>query len=512
MAVASPRLLGMLDQTNTPLLTALQVSGARSHAAFYAPGHKRGQGAPARLKALLGAQAFLVDLPELPELDNLFAPEGVIRQAQELAAECFGAEQTWFLANGSTCGIEAAILATCGPGEKIIVPRNAHRSVIAGLTLAGAIPIFVAPEYDPALGLVLGLAADKIAAVLADYPDTRAILVVSPTYHGLCSDLAAIATLAHDHGIPLLVDEAHGPHFAFHPHLPASALAQGADLVVQSTHKVLGALSQASMLHGQGCRIDRSRLQAALQITQSTSPSSLLLASLDAARHQMATAGTDLLGATLDLSRQIRAELAQIPRLRVINPVDLPSFPSVTELDLTRLTINVAGLGMSGLAADEILHGKLGVTIELPELQQITLIISIGNTPADGQRCVEGLRALAARASPLQEFAAGDRKRVGLRDISFEASAQADSRPGVIPKISPRTAFFAPTLTLPAAAAVGYPSAETLSAYPPGIPTVVAGEVITAAALDHLTRVMQQGGYVTGCSDSSLTHLKVIDG
>jgi arginine decarboxylase len=281
----------MLNQTQTPILAILKASGARDHAPFYAPGHKRGRGASPQLQNLLGLQALRVDLPELPELDNLFAPEGVIQEAQTLAAEAFGAEQTYFLANGSTCGIEAAILATCGPGDKIIVPRNAHRSVIAGLVLAGAMPVFVEPQYAPELGLVLGISADAIASALHRHPDTRAVLVVSPTYHGICSDIAAIAHLAHAHHLPLLVDEAHGAHFGFHPHLPSTALGQGADLVVQSTHKLLGALTQASMLHTQGHRINRSRLQAALQLTQSTSPSYLLLASLDAARHQMATGG-----------------------------------------------------------------------------------------------------------------------------------------------------------------------------------------------------------------------------
>jgi len=375
----------MMDQTQIPILDALQASGYRPHAPFYAPGHKRGQGASPRLRQLLGPQVLQVDLPELPELDNLFAPEGVIQAAQKLAAAAFGADQTFFLANGSTCGIEAAILATCGPGEKIIVPRNAHRSVLAGLVLAGAMPVFVEPEYSPTLGLVLGLSVDAIATTLHHHPDTRAVLLVSPTYHGICSDLAAIAALTQAHQIPLLVDEAHGAHFAFHPELPATALSQGADLVVQSTHKVLGALTQASMLHTRGDRVDQSRLQTALQLTQSTSPSYLLLASLDAARHQMATGGEALLAETLALVRGMRSRLTQLSPLRVISPGDGLPYGSVQALDLTRLTVDVSGLGITGLEADEILHGELGVTAELPELRHLTFIVSMGNTPADGE-------------------------------------------------------------------------------------------------------------------------------
>ncbi|WP_052049514.1 aminotransferase class I/II-fold pyridoxal phosphate-dependent enzyme [Leptolyngbya sp. KIOST-1] len=479
----------MLDQSQTPILSALQDSSRRPHAAFYAPGHKRGQGASPRLRELLGEAALAADLPELPELDNLFAPAGVILEAQALAAEAFGAEATYFLANGSTCGIEAAILATVGPGEKIIVPRNAHRSVIAGLVLAGAMPVFVAPEYSAGLGLVLGIKAEAIAAALAHHPDSRAVLLVSPTYHGICSDIGAIAALTQAHGIPLLVDEAHGPHFAFHPDLPTPALALGADLVVQSTHKVLGALSQAAMLHTRGHRVDRDRLQVALQLTQSTSPNSLLLASLDAARHQMATEGKTLLTETLALADQLRLDLAAISGLRVIDKSAVMACSSVSDLDLTRLTVEVSGLGMTGLAADELLHEELGVTVELPELRHLTLIVSLGNTAADRQRCAAGFRALAAGCA--------DRR----------SSADAWSPPTVpengdplftLPVMSPRDAFFAATETVPASAALGRLSADTVSAYPPGIPTLVAGEVITEDAIAHLAAIKQQGGYVTG--------------
>jgi arginine decarboxylase len=455
----------MTDQSLTPLLTALKASAARSHTPFYAPGHKRGQGAAAALQDLVGKAALLADLPELPELDNLFAPEGVILEAQELAAAAFGAEQTWFLANGSTCGIEAAILATCGPGDKIIVPRNAHRSVLSGLVLAGAMPVYVQPDYEPTLGLALGMSVDTIAKALETHPEVRAVLLVSPTYHGIGSDLATLAPLAHHHGIPLLVDEAHGAHFAFHPDLPTPALTQGADLVVQSTHKVLAALTQASMLHVQGDRIDRSRLQAALQLTQSTSPNYLLLASLDAARQQMATVGRPLMQTTLALALAIRTALAKISGLRVIQSADVMRFPSVADHDPTRLTVDVAGLGLTGFEADEILHDTLGVTAELPEWRHLTFIISLGNTMADGQHCIRAWQTLAAQHSGQRVTPHPELEMAGAATIS-------------LPPVSPREAFFASTEVVPAAAASGRLSAETLSAYPPGIPTLLAGEVI----------------------------------
>ena len=504
MIPPSPRLPlpPMLDQTQTPILSALQASSQRPHAAFYAPGHKLGQGASPLLKELLGTQALRADLPELPELDNLFAPTGVIQQAQILAAEVFGADDSYFLANGSTCGIEAAMLAVCCPGDTIIVPRNAHRSVISGLILTGAMPVFVRPDYAPELGLVLGVSAASIAAALAAYPDARAVLVVSPTYHGIGADLTAIAAVTRTHQIPLLVDEAHGAHLGFHPDLPGSALAAGADLVVQSTHKLLAALSQASMLHCQGNRIDRERLQAALQLTQSSSPNALLLASLDAARQQMALAGRALMDQTLGLARRMRSQLAPISNLTVIAPGQIQRQPGNYVQDLTRLTLDVSGLGLTGWEADEILHTTLGVTAELPEWRHLTFIVSLGNTATDADQWLSGLTALSARTRTETGLSSrGDGLPPGL-----EGPQPAFSKPAR----SPRDAFFAAAETVPRPAAIGRLSADTLSAYPPGIPTIVAGEVISAPALAQLLTVQQQGGYITGSADPTLTSLRVI--
>ncbi|MGL4501142.1 MAG: aminotransferase class I/II-fold pyridoxal phosphate-dependent enzyme, partial [Planktothrix sp.] len=277
----------MLDQFQTPLLTALKNCVNQPDSPFYAPGHKRGQGISPLLIELLGTQLFKADLPELPELDNLFNPEGVIAEAQDLAAETFGAEKTWFLVNGSTCGIIAAILAICGTGDKILVPRNAHQSVISGLILSGAIAIFIQPEYNPIWDLSYSITPESVNQTLEQHPDAKAVLIVYPTYQGICGNIAEIAKITHQYNIPLIVDEAHGAHFKFHPNLPISALKAGADLTIQSTHKVLGSLSQSSLLHVQGNRIDRDRLSQTLQFVQSTSPNYILLASLDAARQQM---------------------------------------------------------------------------------------------------------------------------------------------------------------------------------------------------------------------------------
>ncbi len=494
----------MLDQTVAPLLEALQAYTQQYHAPFYAPGHKRGRGIPKPLEDLLGASVFRADLPELPDLDNLFAPEAVIQQAQELAAAAFGADRTWFLVNGSTSGVVAAILATCGTGDKILLPRNIHQSAIAGLVLSGAVPVFINPEYDPVTDLAYSITPAAVAAALKKYPDAKAVMMLYPTYQGVCGDVSAIAQLVHQHNIPLLVDEAHGPHFAFHPDLPPSALSVGADLTVQSTHKVLGAMTQASMLHIQGKRVDANRLSKALQLVQSTSPSYLLLASLDAARQQMALQGEQLMTQTLHLADEARNKIGQIPRLSLLESVKTPGFFA---LDRTRLTVRVSELGLSGFEADEIFHQQLGVIAELPTLHHLTFIISLGNTEADIEQLVQAFSTITLEhyrpksTTPWEEvFHRWKSELLFIHPSSFILH----------PELSPRDAFFAATETLPIDQTPDRISAELVCPYPPGIPALMPGELINPAALEYLQQVLTLGGNITGCSDPSLKTLKVV--
>ncbi|RMF28211.1 MAG: aminotransferase class I/II-fold pyridoxal phosphate-dependent enzyme, partial [Cyanobacteria bacterium J083] len=367
---------------NTPLLKALRQLAHKLHSPFYAPGHKQGRGMNPKMKDLVEKLGVKADLPELPELDNLFAPTNLIKLAQDLAAETFGAEHTWFLVNGSTCGIIASILATCQPGDKIILPRNIHQSAIAGLILAGARPIFLQPAYDSDLDLVGSLTPQVIEQALQQHPESKAVLLLYPTYQGVGGEIATIAKLVHRYNIPILVDEAHGAHFSFHPNLPISALAAGADVAVQSTHKTLSSLTQASMLHLQGKLVSANKISQALQLLESTSPNYLLLASLDAAREQMAVSGQKLMSQTLELAAIARQELN---KLEVISVLELPQplTPGFASLDSTRLTLDVRKLGLSGFVVDDILHQKLGVTAELPLPQQLTFMITLGNTLDD---------------------------------------------------------------------------------------------------------------------------------
>ncbi|MHC5775811.1 aminotransferase class I/II-fold pyridoxal phosphate-dependent enzyme [Nostoc sp.] len=488
----------MLNQNQTPLLDALKANAARPHAPFYTPGHKQGEGISQPLTDLLGKAVFRADLTELADLDNLFAPQGVIQEAQQLAAEAFGASQTWFLVNGSTCGVEAAILATCGTGDKIILPRNVHSSAIAGLILSGAIPIFLNPEYDPVLDIAHSITPHAVESALQQHPDAKAVLTVYPTYYGVCGNLSAIAHITHQYNIPLLVDEAHGAHFAFHPELPTPALTAGADLTVQSIHKVLGAMTQASMLHIQGNRIDSDRISKALQLLQSTSPSYLLLASLDAARQQMALQGKMLMSRTLQLAEEARTRISQIAGLSVLEMPWLGESPGFLALDKTRLTVTVSGLGLTGFEADEILDEKFAVTAEFASLQHLTLIISLGNTPADIEQLVQGFTTLA--------------KEYRRTNLTVKSHLWQDLFTTQCHALccSPREAFFAVSEILPLIETNKHICAEIVCPYPPGIPVLMPGEVITKSVLDYLQQIQAKGGFISGCNDTTLKTLKVL--
>ena len=485
------RVLMLMD---IPLLNALKKSAGKLHSAFYAPGHKQGKGSSSEILELLGKKVFRADLPELPELDNLFAPEGAIASAQNLAAETFGASRTWFLVNGSTCGIVASILAVCGEGDKIILPRNIHQSAIAGLVLAGAVPVFVNPEYDAQEGLAYNVTPNAVREDLRKHPDTKAVMMLHPTYQGICSDLKAIAELTHQYDIPLLVDEAHGAHFAFHDCLPPSAMSVGADLAVQSTHKVLSAMTQASMLHLQGDRIDAQRISKALQLVESTSPSYLLLASLDAARHQMATQGEKLMAQTLQLAAKARNEIATIPNLSVLEP---DSKPGCHDFDTTRLTVNLSQLDITGFAADEILHEQLNVTCELPLLNHLTFIISLGNTSTDIDNLIQACQNLPQHATQSNKQLAST-----LFDpVSFDFQPSS---------FTPRQAYFAPTETVSIDDASDRFCGELICPYPPGIPLLMPGEKITEKAIKYLQQVVVAGGTITGCNDPSIQTIQIL--
>jgi arginine decarboxylase len=482
--------------SRTPIADALAAFSGTDPILFCTPGHKKGNAIPLSMERLIGSQAYSVDFPDLPGF-NLFEPEGCVAAAQVLAAQSFGADQTWFLVNGSTVGVMASIFATCGPGDKVILPRNVHRSAISGLILSGAHPIFIAPEYDPQWDLVHCITPASVAKALAQYPDTKAVLMVSPTYHGVGGDVGAIAHLVHQHNIPLLVDEAHGAHFGFHPDLPPSALSLGADLVVQSTHKTLSALTQASMLHHQGALVDARRVSSVLQMLQSSSPSNLLLASLEGTCQQMTEDGQSLMGQTLALAYRARERISSMTGLTMLSQPQ-PSTAGFCHLDATRLTVDVSGLGWDGFAADEICTKQFGVIAELPTLRHLTFIVSLGNRSTDIDRLFCALEYLSQH-SPWANC------------IAPLEGMTAPFSPIECSILSPRDAFFAPCTSMPISQAAGHISAETLCPYPPGIPITLPGERITSEQVVFLQHIQAAGGLITGCADPTLESIQVVE-
>ncbi|MBF2056256.1 MAG: aminotransferase class I/II-fold pyridoxal phosphate-dependent enzyme [Cyanobacterium sp. T60_A2020_053] len=472
----------------TPIISQLQTLSQRPHARFYCPGHKGGKGADIALLSLLGGRALDADLPELPELDNLFAPAGVIKEAQELTAPVFGAKNSWFLINGSTCGVIASILATCGKGDKIVLPRNVHQSAIFGLILSGAMPIFISPEYDSNFNVCYGVSPRQITKILNENDDIKAVLIVSPSYEGICSNISEIAKITHQYNIPLLVDEAHGAHFHFHDNLPSSALSCGADVVIQSTHKVLGALTQASMIHLQGDLVKKERISEVLRLLQSSSPNYLLLASLDAVREQMAREGKELLTKTINLATLARNELEKFDYLQVLQrPSPQDNF---FDLDITRLTINVNNLSLNGYEIDDIFHRELGVSCELPTATNLTFIISIGNTETDIKMLINACEKIA----PYQ--------------TNQVKNYLIPPQPLSHVKMSPRQAFWASKISVTFADSINHICAETICPYPPGIPLLMPGEVITREIIDYLTLLQEWGATVTGADHNFIQIVK----
>ncbi len=475
-----------MNQHSVPLLEAARRYLDIDHAPFYMPGHKRGQGIDREFITLMGETVFRLDLPELPEL------EAAVTEAELLAAEAYGSDRAWFLTNGSTCGIQAMLLATCRQGDKVLIGRNCHKAAIAGLVLNGATPIYLPTDYLPEFDLDLGVSPATLELFLQNHPDAKAVMLVSPNYFGVCGEIEKLVAIAHAFNVPLLVDAAHGAHLGFHPNLPISALQAGADLVVQSTHKVAGSLTQSSILHLQGDLITQEEVDRALQILRSSSPNLLLLISLDVARRQMAINGKKLLAETLKLAEEARSRLNQIPDLRTFSQVEVPT------LDSTRLTVMVDRMGITGFEADLCLHTKLDVMAEMPTLNQLVFILSLGNTQADIERLIHGFRQLNEEK--------GERKKEKLIPVTNYQLPITNYQS----KLTPREAYFAKSDRIPLHQAIGQISAESLCPYPPGIPLVCIGEEITTEVVEMLQCIWRSGGIINGASDDSLKTIRVV--
>lgn len=498
-------------QLETPLLDAVLRYWREGVIRFHMPGHRGGPGANLRLRQTLGEAVFRMDVTGVLGLDDLHQPRSVIAEAERLAAEAFGADRSYFLVNGTTAGVQAMILSTCRPGDKLIVARNVHKSILSGLILAGAQPIFVPPEVDSRTGIALGVTPERLRQAMDRHPDARAVLLVSPTYHGVTSDIERIAALAHARGMLLLVDEAHGPHFIFHERFPTSALAAGADACAQGMHKMLGAFTQASILHLRGDGIDPDRVEAALRLLQSTSGSYLLMASIDVARMQMVTAGRQLLEQALQLSERLRREVNQLEPLYAFGE-EWIGRPGVAGLDPTKVTVTVRGLGMTGQQMERCLRDIGPIQVEMPDLFNVLFIVGFGNRPEEIERLVSAFRQVRAQPERWSGGGAGADGAAQGGPALLEQAALVLSRPMDPPELAelPRTAFFAPSRPVPLEASVGHVSAEIITCYPPGIPILCPGERVTSEIVKHLEVVRAAGLAISGPRDPSLATIQVL--
>lgn len=483
------------SQKHAPLFEAMRKYADSGVVGYHTPGHKQGKGMHADFYEAVTPRGLAMEVSLMDELDDLHEPHGCIQAAQQLAAELYGADASFFFVNGTTGAIHAMVLGAVGPGESVILPRNAHRSVLGALMLSGARPVFIQPEIDEAAGIAMGVTPKAVLQAIQKHPDAKAVLLVSPTYYGVVSDLEAIAEIVHAYSMLLLVDEAHGAHLAFHPDLPISALEAGADIIAQSTHKLLGAMTQASMLHCKGPRLDRERLRTMASLVQSTSPNYLLLASLDLARMQMAAEGRALLTRTLEFAAWTRREVNKIAGLYCFG-TEKVGCAGCFGLDVTKLTVNVTGLGITGTEAEQHLRSRYKVQAELSDLYNVLFLLTIGDGKKEAVYLIEALRNLAA------DMMKKKTKRKELLQFSCPR----------LPKqvLLPREALFAEKEIVPFRQAQGRISAETITFYPPGIPLLGPGEKIETEMITACLSMQKAGLKVVGPDDASLNWIKVV--
>lgn len=485
----------MSEQPTAPYLDAVTAMGFRGTGRFHVPGHKGGVGADPALRFALGERALAVDFPQDIHGIDLGASPTPFERAEELAAEAYGAARTWFLTNGATQGNHALALALAPLGARVVAQRNSHASLVDGLVLSGGLPSFVAPEYDHDLGMAHGVEPEALERALAAADAPRAAFIVSPTYYGFVADVAGCAAVAHEAGVPLVVDQSWGPHFGFHPDLPAGALAQGADAMLTSTHKIVGSLTQSAMLHvADTGRVDVGAVARAIRLLRTTSPSSLLFASLDAARRQLAVHGEALLHDTLGVIASTRAKMASSPGVAVVGP-EMVGQPGVVDWDPMRIVLDVRGTGRTGYEIAEALRLTYDAHVELATQATVLFIIGIAEEPT----------ALVRLGGDLDEVV----KRI----------AQPGTTPAVVAPpasleqqmaVAPRDAFLGEAEVVAVDEAVGRISCESIAGYPPGIPALLPGERITAETVSYLRDIVAAGSRLHGASDPRLDTITVL--
>lgn len=478
------------SQERTPLHEALEKHRLERMAHFDVPGHKGGRGNK-ELKYFLGEQTLKLDVNSMKPLDNLCHPVSVIKEAQQLAAQAFDAKEAFFIVNGTTAAVQAMIMSTCKSGEKVIMPRNVHRSAINALVVCGAVPVYVNPGINKQLGIPLGMSVKDVEQAIIENPDAKAVMVNNPTYYGICSDLRKIVEMAHAHGMRVLVDEAHGTHFYFGEHMPVSAMQAGADMAAISMHKTGGSLTQSSLLLC-GENVNTDYVRQVINLTQTTSGSYLLMSSLDIARKNLSLHGKEMFQKTVDFAEYAREEINKLGGYYAFAQ-ELEDGDTVYAFDPTKLSVHTRDIGLAGIEVYDLLRDDYGIQIEFGDIGNILAIISSGDRNLEIERLISALSEI---------------KRLHSKDVTGMFDHEYINPKVVMP---PQTAFYAEKRTLPIMESAGEVCAEFVMCYPPGIPILAPGELITEEILKYTDYAKKKGCFMTGTQDMSIEHIQVVE-
>lgn len=478
------------EQEKTPLLTAMKNHLGNRVVRFDVPGHKGGRGNQ-EFTEFIGLEAMKIDVNSMKPLDNLCHPTSVIKEAQEVAAKAFGAREALFMVSGTTGAVQAMIMSTTKAGDKIIVPRNVHRSVINALVVNGAIPVYINPGLNQKLGISLGMSVNDIKKIIVENPDAKAILVNNPTYYGICSDLKSIVKIAHENNMFVLVDEAHGAHFSFNEKLPISAMEAGADMAAISMHKTGGSLTQSSILLIGGDRVNADYVRQVINLTQTTSASYLLMSSLDTARKNLSINGKELFDKTIEYSEYARKEINKLGGYYAYGK-ELVNGDDIFDFDTTKLSIFTKDIGLAGIEVYDILRDDYNIQIEFGDLDNILAIVTAGDRAMEIERLISSL-------AEIKRLYSKDPK--GMFDHEYIA-------PEVI--LTPQKAFYAEKISMPIRESEGKVSGEFVMAYPPGIPILAPGEKITEEIIEYIAYAKEKGCKLIGTEDVNVENIKVV--
>ncbi len=478
-----------LTQDNAPIYEALERMRRMRVVPFDVPGHKRGRGNQ-ELTDFLGEACMSVDVNSMKPLDNLCHPVSVIRDAEDLAAQAFGADSAFFMVGGTTSAVQSMILYACKNGDKIIMPRNVHRSAINALILCGAVPVYVNPDVNNTLGIALGMSVSQVEQAILENPDAKAVMVNNPTYYGICSDLKKITELAHAHGMLVLVDEAHGTHFYFGDNFPLTAMAAGADMASVSMHKSGGSLTQSSFLL-MGRNVNSDYMRQIVNLTQTTSASYLLLSSLDISRKRLALHGRDIFSKTVEMAEYAREEINAIGGYYAYSR-ELINGDSIYDFDISKLSIFTLPIGLAGIEVYDLLRDEYDIQIEFGDIGNILAYISVGDRNRDIERLISALSEIKRRFGKTES---------GLLTQEYINPIVAET---------PRNAFYGGKRSLPLDEAAGCVCSEFVMCYPPGIPILAPGELITDEIIKYIKYAKEKGCSMTGTEDINIERLNVL--